>query len=73
MERRLWGYLISGLLVVFLAALATGCNGSSEDLSWKFTFEQGTEGWSGDFVDLPVDYEADIYELELTMQICRRS
>lgn len=64
MERRLWGYLISGLLVVFLAALATGCNGSSEDLSWKFTFEQGTEGWSGDFVDLPVDYEADIYELE---------
>jgi hypothetical protein len=39
MERRLWGYLISGLLVVFLAALATGCNGSSEDLSWKFTFE----------------------------------
>ncbi len=38
--------------------------GRQESLSWEFTFEHGTEGWTGDFTDLPVDYEQDMYQLE---------
>ena len=71
MKRGIWGYVSVGLLVpmLMLAFIAAGCNGtggggSEGQLSWEFTFEQGKEGWTGDFVDLPVNYEADIYELE---------
>ncbi len=33
-------------------------------LSWNFTFEQGKEGWTGDFAHLYVDYDPDMFELE---------
>jgi hypothetical protein len=69
MKHGIWSYLTVGLLVPMLMLVAVGCNGGNggggeEKLSWKFTFEQGKEGWTGDFVDLPVDYDPDLYELE---------
>ena len=36
----------------------------TEPLTFHYSFDQDAEGWTGDFTDLPVDYEADIYELE---------
>ena len=30
---------------------------------FEWTFDEDKEGWTGDFTDLPVDYEEDIYEL----------
>lgn len=33
-------------------------------LSFSYTFEEDAEGWTGDFTDLPVDYDEDMYELE---------
>ncbi len=33
-------------------------------LSFSYTFDEDAEGWTGDFTDLPVDYDEDMYELE---------
>lgn len=41
-----------------------GANEDAQDaVSLHYTFEQGDEGWKGDFADLPVVYDADIYRL----------
>ncbi len=56
--------LLAGLLP------AAGCsrqdgNGSGNRVNLRFDFAEGDhQGWAGDFTDLPVDYEEDIYELE---------
>ncbi|MFO7611385.1 MAG: hypothetical protein R6W99_02700 [Clostridia bacterium] len=51
------------ILVSILAFVITGC-GNGKALEWNFTFEQDEEGWTGDFTDLPVDYEQGLYELD---------
>ncbi len=35
-----------------------------EKLSFEFDFSESKQGWTGDFADLPVDYEEDLYELK---------
>ncbi len=47
------------MALVFIA----GCSVTeSPNLEWEFTFEDGTQGWTGDFVDVPVEYERELYE-----------
>ena len=55
------------ILVVASLSMA-GCGAESNPdgdapLSYRYEFDTDTEGWTGDFTDLPVDYEEDIYEL----------
>ncbi|WP_138755033.1 copper amine oxidase N-terminal domain-containing protein [Paenibacillus sinopodophylli] len=37
--------------------------------AFQFHFDQSEEGWKGDFADLPVDYNPDIYELEYAREL----
>jgi len=56
--------MIAAMIFTILAAfLVTGCGNKGKDLLLKYAFEEGLEGWKGDFTDLPVDLEEDIYEL----------
>ncbi|MFD2614149.1 copper amine oxidase N-terminal domain-containing protein [Paenibacillus gansuensis] len=40
-----------------------GALGDKNQLSFHSKFEQGLDGWTGGFADLPVDYNKEIYEL----------
>jgi hypothetical protein len=59
--------VVSIVLVAFLIA-GVGCtrapDGAPDELRFEYGFGESAHGWTGDFSDLPVDYEADIYELE---------
>ncbi|MGO4548417.1 stalk domain-containing protein [Paenibacillus sp. 2TAB23] len=37
--------------------------------SFPFNFDQGEDGWKGDFADLPVDYDPAIYELKYAREL----
>ena len=57
------------IVFVGISLALAGCDmgGSSAPevpLSFTFTFDEDAEGWIGDFTDLPVDYEEDLYQLE---------
>jgi hypothetical protein len=39
-------------------------SGGEKRFIFEYTFDDGTESWSEGFVDLPVNYEDDIYRLE---------
>lgn len=57
------------LLALLAAALLIGCSRPEpqpEPLTIHFDFSTSDHGWVGDFTDLPVDFEPDIYELEFT-------
>ncbi len=50
--------------VVWRVATAREGDPEASDLSFSYRFDEDAEGWTGDFTDLPVDYEPDLYELE---------
>ncbi len=54
------------MLVLMVAVLMVAACGRTPatrvQLEWDFA--EGDHGWSGDFTDLPVDYEQDSYQLE---------
>ncbi len=57
------------LIIVVLAILAlviTGCQGTgkTERISFEYDFKNSDYGWTGDFTDLRLDYEKDMYGLE---------
>jgi hypothetical protein len=65
--------LLIGLcfLLVFSMMLMSGCRkapAGGAKLTFEFLFGQGEQGWSGDFTDLPVDFEEDIYELDFGLR-----
>ncbi len=63
---RLHRHLLSNLLLltVLLALPSLGCTGRRSALNLEFAFNQGTEGWSAGFVDLPEGYDQGAYQLE---------
>mgnify|MGYP000973868393 FL=1 len=60
------------ILLIIAAALlfATGCRTPQETtvpdnlLTFNYDFAEDSHGWTGDFTDLPVDYEETLYQLE---------
>lgn len=52
------------ILALLLAiALISGCSAAQEgNIELEFTFEDGTQGWTGGFADVPADYEEELYE-----------
>ena len=42
---------------------------NSDSIHFNYDFNTETEGWEGDFADLPVDYNKDIYELQHTREL----
>ena len=62
MQRRL---IRTAIVFLTLTALLMGCSQPEpETISIHFDFSSEDHGWTGDFTDLPIDYAADIYELE---------
>ncbi len=60
------GFLMLAFVSI-LALLLVGCQdepGQPGGLAFEYVFADSAHGWTGDFTDLPVDYEPDIYELE---------
>lgn len=53
------------LIAVVMAGCAAGGNG---ELFFDFDLTKDTEGWSGGFSDLPVDYDEDLYRLFFGVQ-----
>lgn len=53
-------------VVSIMSLLFVGCSGNAqpEGLSFEYDFSDNDHGWTGDFTDLPIDYEPDIYDLE---------
>ncbi len=41
----------------------------SPDVSFIFTFDEDAEGWTGDFTDLPADYDEEMYALEFAYSV----
>ena len=61
--------LIVLTLSVALLLVLSGCGGangggSNDGLNFEYDFKESDHGWTGDFTDLPVDYEEDMYELK---------
>lgn len=54
---------LSGVLIFSLVGCSEN-NKAKDSNSILFNFEKGVEGWSGDFADLPIDYDKELYELE---------
>ena len=40
-----------------------------DSITFSYDFSQGNDGWKGDFADLPVDYNKDIYELQFAREL----
>lgn len=55
--------LCAAFLVSLMGCEMTGDGGVNDELRFDYTFEEGTQGWTGGFADLPVDYEEDVYQL----------
>lgn len=52
------------VLLLLPSLLLMGCSKDETGLvSREWLFENGADGWTGGFTDLPVDFEEDIYEL----------
>ena len=62
--------LLSVLALLQLAGAIAGCGGSNTpDLrsrSYTFDFNNGYEGWAGEFADLPSNYDQPTYELSVS-------
>jgi hypothetical protein len=57
------------LMAVVMAVLMAGCAAVGDgDPFFDFDLTKDTEGWSGDFSDLPVDYDEDLYRLFFGVQ-----
>lgn len=60
--------LITGVCIALALSLLLlgGCGRttSGSALQFDFSFNEGLQGWTGEFADLPLDYEEDIYELD---------
>lgn len=54
---------LSSILIFSLASCSGNKIGKNSG-SVSFNFEKGVEGWSGNFADLPVDYDKDLFETE---------
>lgn len=60
--------IIFAAVLSVVALLITACQGVSDpgqpgSISFEYDFSDSDHGWTGDFTDLPVDYEQDIYKL----------
>jgi hypothetical protein len=57
--------LVLSLIILLLPVLALSGCGSTKDgsLKFDFSFDKDTEGWTGDFTDLPFEFKHE-YELE---------
>ena len=51
-------------LCLLLFVLVSCSTGFEQEYKFNFTFDEDEQGWIVDFADLPVDYEAEIYELD---------
>ncbi|TFE25979.1 copper amine oxidase N-terminal domain-containing protein [Cohnella luojiensis] len=40
-----------------------------DSITVSYNFSEGNDGWKGDFADLPVDYNKDIYELQYAREL----
>lgn len=61
MMKRTAGWLLALILPIWLFA---GCsNRDTARLVLEWTFEESDHGWTGDFTDLPADYDEDMYDL----------
>jgi hypothetical protein len=61
--------LLATLLIVMGAVACNGDNdgnGEAQPLSFSFDFAASDHSWSGGFTDLPVGYEEDSYNLEIS-------
>jgi hypothetical protein len=57
------------LMAVVMAVLMAGCAAAGNgELFFDFDLTKDTDGWSGDFSDLPVDYDEDLYRLFFGVQ-----
>ena len=61
--------LFGSILCAAFLLMLTSCDGADDSggdggLNFEYNFKESDHGWTGDFTDLPVDYEADIYELK---------
>jgi hypothetical protein len=52
------------IAILLIAVFVTLYSGRQKPIILEYTFDEGTESWSEGFVDLPVNYEEDIYQLE---------
>ncbi len=52
--------------VLFAAVTGASCSPAQggDEAEFSFTFEDGAEGWTVGFADLPVDYDQSIFELD---------
>ncbi len=52
--------------MIFCALLLAGCKEAAlpEDIKINYDFKESDHGWTGDFTDLPIDYDAEMYGLE---------
>ena len=57
--------------LLLACAVTASCDSTGEDdekeaveTGFSFTFEDGAEGWTAGFADLPVDFDPSIYELD---------
>ena len=57
---------IAAALFAAFALVLPGCNrgaDAADPLSFEFDFAEDDHGWTGDFTDLPADYDPDLYQL----------
>ncbi len=55
--------LFAALLVAFTACGGPGNGAGGDELSFEYDFSESAYGWTGDFTDLPVDYDEELYDL----------
>ncbi len=54
---------LTALLLLVTACAGTDEAGPDNALVLAYDLPEGAQGWTGDFTDLPVDYEEDLYQL----------
>ncbi|MFA5605175.1 MAG: hypothetical protein WC877_07410 [Dehalococcoidales bacterium] len=63
MSRITKSFLLTALAVAVFILPAAGCRQDNGSIELKYDFSDNAEGWTGDFADLPVNYEQDSYQL----------
>lgn len=59
-------FIVAATLFVALALVSSGCDradDTADGLSFEYDFSESDHGWTGDFTDLPADYDPDLYQL----------
>ena len=55
--------LFAASLLLLAACAAINDTAPSDELSLEYDFSDSAHGWTGDFTDVPVDYDEDLYQL----------